>query len=117
MLADDRRRAIIDDVMEFVCEFEKCVRDTLDSIAAYFLERLAPIPRMYPCGTFLARIYIRMVAPDPNLTIHSGHCASWDWFETEREFFCPLAERCGAYQRKWPGGYAAAVGADSVDAE
>lgn len=101
------KRLIIDDVIQMVTKYEGEVRATLDSIAEHFLKQLLPKPRMYPCGTYLARIYLRMVAPAPDLNFHSGQCASWDWFEKDREFFCPLATQCGAYQRKLPG-YAAA---------
>jgi len=48
--------------------------------------------------------------PSPDLTFESGHCASWNWFEKEAEQFCPLAMRCGAYGRKWPGGTTAVPG-------
>lgn len=105
------KRLIIKDVMNMVKEYEVAVRATLESIAGHFVAQLLPKPRIYLCGLYQARLYMRMVAPTPNLTFNDGHCVSWDWFESEREFFCPLAERCGAYKRKWPGGYAAAMAA------
>jgi hypothetical protein len=100
---------IIDDVVGVVNGLEEKVRSFLEGIAEYFVLRLAPKPRLYPCGTYRARIYMRMVAPAPTLDVHSGHCASWNWFEKDPELFCPLAKECGAYKRKWPGGDVAAL--------
>jgi hypothetical protein len=106
-----RRRQVIEDVTASVRDYDTQVRQLLETVAIHFLAQLAPKPRMYPCGTYLARMYLRMVAPVPDLSFQSGYCASWDWFEKEPEFFCPLAKQCSAYQHKWPGGYAAAVAA------
>lgn len=104
-----RTRLIVDDVMRMVTDYEKAVRATLEAIADHFVKQLAAKPRMYPCGMYLARMYVRMVAPATDLTVHSGHCASWNWFEKDSNLFCPLAKQCGAYQRKWPGGDTAAL--------
>jgi hypothetical protein len=101
----------IKDILSTVRAYDANVRSLLETIAGFFLAQLLPIPRMYPCGVYLGRMYIRMVAPTTDMTIHSGHCASWDWFEKEPGLFCPLARQCSAYTRKWPGGNAAALAA------
>jgi hypothetical protein len=105
-----RRPQIIEDIVGVVNKLEEKVRSFLEQMACYFIAQLAPKPRMYPCGNYRARMYIRMVAPKPDLSFHDGQCVSWEWFEKEPEFFCPLAQQCGAYKNKWLDGYAAAVG-------
>jgi hypothetical protein len=100
---------IINDVVGVVNVLEERVRSFLEDIADHFVLQLSPKLRLYPCGNYRARIYLRMVAPGTNLNMHSGHCASWNWFEKDPELFCPLARECGAYRRKWPGGDVAAL--------
>src|ERR1051326_5628285 len=61
-----RKPEIIDDVVSLINTLEAKVRSFIETLAHYFLQQLAPKPRMYPCGTYDARLYIRMVAPEPN---------------------------------------------------
>ncbi|MCX6901030.1 MAG: hypothetical protein NT105_20340 [Verrucomicrobia bacterium] len=109
-LGSPHRAFVLKDVVTVVRGYEAQVRSLLENVAGFFLPQLVPVPRMYPCGFYLGRIYIRMVAPSLEVDFNSGHCASWDWFEKEPGHFCPLAKQCGAYDRKWPGGSAAVVG-------
>ncbi len=109
-LGSSRRSFVLEDVVAVVRGNETHVRKLLEDVAEFFLPLITPVPRMYPCGIYLGRLYIRMVTPTSNLTFDSGHCASWNWFEKEAEQFCPLARRCGAYGRKWPSGTTAVPG-------
>jgi hypothetical protein len=99
----------ITDIVSVVRNFDSQVRVLLEEIAKFYLTQLLPIPRMYPCGLYRGLMYIRVIEPSPNLNFNSGHCGSWDWFEQSPEKICPLATRCEAYTRKWPGGNAAAL--------
>jgi hypothetical protein len=92
----------IKDIVTVVRNFDTQVRALHEEIAKFFLSQLLPLPRMYTCGVYQGLLYIRMVAPASDLNFHSGHCASWNWFEQQPEKFCPLAKQCGAYGRKWP---------------
>lgn len=51
------------------------------------------------CGFYRGRGYMRTVTPEPDLVWDSGTCASYDWFDKESEFRCPLANECAAYRR------------------
>jgi hypothetical protein len=95
---------VLEDVVSVVKSYHGKIQSFIAKISEYFINQLSPIERMYPCGTYLGLMYIRVVAPSPRLTFNDGHCASWNWFEKEGQHFCPLAKTCGAYTRKWPGG-------------
>jgi prepilin-type processing-associated H-X9-DG protein len=76
----------------------------IEAICEFHFRQLDPVITLHHCGMYHYRWYGRLVGPSPNVSFADGHCLSYDWFEVEREHFCPLANRCGAYLRKWPGG-------------
>jgi len=76
----------------------------VESIAAFHFEKLTSVPTFAICGHYKARWYGRMVPPEKDLSFGSGHCLSYDWFEVTDGHFCPMANQCDAYSRKWPGG-------------
>lgn len=100
----------LDDIEGLVRTFDGKVRELIHSIAAYFYTQLEPVLQFQICGMYRARWYGRMVAAAPNISSKDGHCLSYDWFEKEPGYFCPLAKQCSAYERKWPGGSASASG-------
>lgn len=104
---------VLEDVLAVLSGYEIPVRDMLNAIAEIILVELAEIekkPHFQICGYYLGRIYARAVSPSPKLTSQDGQCLSWDWFEQDKEHFCPLASRCLAYNSKWPGGSKAFLG-------
>lgn len=113
-IKQDGRSYIQDDIEKLLFGFEGSIRKLFEDIATIHLARLTPELQFKICGSYLGRWYGRMVAISPTISFNDGHCLSYDWFETEEGLFCPLAERCAAYQRKWPGGSAAVCeGGDS----
>ena len=73
----------------------------IEKVAVFHFNQLQQVPKFALCGMYRSRWYGRMVAPSNELSFGSGHCLSHDWFEKEEGYFCPLAERCEAYSRKW----------------
>ncbi len=100
----------LDDIEGVLRTFDRQVRELVYSIAAHFFPQLEPTPQFHMCGMYRGRWYGRMVAAAPDVSFADGHCLSYDWFEKESGYFCPLAGRCPAYERKWPGGSAAVSG-------
>ncbi|HEX8076728.1 MAG TPA: hypothetical protein VF511_02850, partial [Chthoniobacterales bacterium] len=100
----------LDDIEGVLRTFSGQVQELVQLIAAHYYNQLIPTPRFHMCGTYRGRWYGRMVAAAPNLSFADGHCISYDWFEKEADYFCPMAKRCPAYKRKWPGGSAAVIG-------
>jgi len=109
-LGNQRRVFVIEDVVAVLNEYETYVTRLLNAIAAQSFEQVEKKPYFQICGIYLGRIYARMVSPSVNMTFQDGHCASWDWFEQEKAFMCPMISRCSAYKSKWPGGSKAALG-------
>lgn len=69
---------------------------------AYLFAQLAPMERRVPCGLSRGRIYERVVAPEPGLSIASGRCYSRSWFLSEPGFGCPMQGRCAAFDVTGP---------------
>ena len=109
-LGNERRSFVIEDVTAVLQGYEAPIRQLLDAIAEAVFIGLEKKPHFQICGIYLGRIYARMVVPSANMSSQDGQCLSWDWFEQEKEHFCPLATRCSAYKSKWPGGSKAVLG-------
>lgn len=97
------------DIEEYLRKTERKIRELIESICRFHFLKLDRKPHFAICGWYLARYYARMVSPDSNLNWDDGHCLSYEWFEKTPDLFCPMASRCGAYTRKWPGGLTAAL--------
>ncbi len=102
-----------DDIEGLLRGFEGYVRKLVEDVARMHFARLIPELQFHMCGTYLGRWYGRMAAASPTVSSNDGHCLSYDWFEKEEGFFCPLAKQCPAYQRKWPDGSKAVSGGGS----
>lgn len=98
-LGTDTRAHVIEDIVAHVNRLSSGVFALLHGVFDALFSALQPIPSDQMCGLYKCRIYMRRVAPTPNLSSASGECISRTWFEAEPEFFCPLAERCDAYRR------------------
>lgn len=106
----DSRSFMLEDIDAYLSDVTSRVRALIESIADYHFRKLDPVPHFAMCGVYKARWYGRMVAPSSDLHFGSGSCLSYDWFESTEGLFCPLANRCNAYSRKWPGGSAGMSG-------
>jgi hypothetical protein len=98
------------DIENLLRESEANIRELVEGIASIHLAQLVPTPQFHMCGMYRGRWYGRMVAVSHTVSSLDGHCLSYDWFETEDGYFCPLAKQCPAYERKWPGGSKAVSG-------
>lgn len=104
---EDGRAFMIEDIESWLQNAEQGVRGLVESVANFHYSKLSSVPKFQICGFYLGRWYGRIVAPGNFLDFNTGYCLSYDWFENENDCFCPLAGQCGAYKRKWPGGYRA----------
>ncbi len=103
------RANFIEDIEATLRLYQTKVTELIEAVAQYHLALLQPVPVFQMCGTYKARWYSRMVSYRLGMTIQNGQCMSYDWFETETGYYCPLASQCDAYQRKWPAGSATVV--------
>jgi len=94
----------IDDFESAVRSWKTGVVNLTEAICEFHFRQLEPVVSLHHCGMYHYRWYGRLVGPSPSVSFADGHCLSYDWFEVEREHFCPMASQCGAYSRKWPGG-------------
>ena len=92
---------MLENIDGYLLETETGVRALIEKVAVFHFNQLQQVPKFALCGMYRSRWYGRMVAPSNELSFGSGHCLSHDWFEKEEGDFCPLAERCEAYSRKW----------------
>ncbi len=95
---------VLEDFEHMLRETDQNIRALIEAVAALHFAKLAPMPRFVICGTYRAHWYGRLVAASATVNSNDGHCLSYDWFETADGYYCPLAKKCAAYQRKWPGG-------------
>jgi hypothetical protein len=100
----------LEDIENYLRETDEHVRTFVENICSFHFRQLEAKPQFKMCGMYRGRWYGRMVAPTMDLSFRDGHCLSYDWFEREEGYFCPLANECPAYQQKWPGGSAAVSG-------
>lgn len=96
-LGTDTRAHVIEDIVSHVNRLSLGVFGLLRGVFDSLFSELHPIPSDQMCGINKNRIYMRKVAPTQDLSRSSGECISRTWFEAEREFFCPLADKCDAY--------------------
>lgn len=61
------------------------------------------------CMMIDGRLMMRRVSGKPPVTFHSGRCLAASWFDLPANPRCPLADGCGAYERR-VGGPAPLVG-------
>lgn len=106
----DGKSFMLDDIDGYISNVNARVCELVEAIAHFHYQLLEAIPKFAICGMYKYRWYGRMVAPTPDLNFSSGSCMSYDWFETTEGYFCPLANHCDAYSRKWPGGSASVSG-------
>jgi hypothetical protein len=106
---------INEDIEELLHRYEARIRELVDSVAMFHLAKLEPAPMFHMCGMYRFRWYGRMVLSKASINSQDGHCLSYDWFEKEDGYFCPLASRCEAYKRKWPGGSASLASAKAAE--
>lgn len=89
---------VIEDIVGTVSFLASSVSSLIEGISAFLYAQLLPVEREALCGTYKARMYVRMVAPVPNVTFGSGRCMSVNWFSKNIEYDCPEKDRCDAYQ-------------------
>lgn len=106
----ENRSFMLEDIDAYLGDVEARVRELVESIAGYHFQKLDPAPHFAMCGFYKGRWYGRMVEPSRDMHFGSGSCLSYDWFESTEGQFCPMASRCEAYSRKWPGGSAGMSG-------
>lgn len=101
------RLQFIDDMESKIRFYEASVMTLVEAISEYYLDRVDNIPVFQVCGMFKARVYTRAVVINRNTVFSDGHCLAHEWFDRDPELRCPIAERCAAYGRKFPGGLSA----------
>ena len=112
-MGERAEHTFLQDVETYLKQTERSVRELIEDVCAFHYSKLQAIPRFTICGWYHARWYARMVSPNAELSWDHGHCLSYEWFEREHEHFCPMANQCEAYKRKWPGGLAGAMAPDT----
>jgi hypothetical protein len=88
---------LIEDVVEKVNDLSRSVLELTEEVFDYLYSRLESVERRVVCGTYMGRVYERIVAPEQNLSFDSGRCASRKWFETMPGLECPVRSKCGAF--------------------
>lgn len=94
-LGDSDRAFQIEDFVGHINRLAEGVRQLLDEVFGYLFGGLLPIEKVEICGVMEGQMYMRRVAPAPDLSFHSGVCQSHSW----PNFACPFAPNCGAYSR------------------
>jgi hypothetical protein len=89
---------VIEDIVEKVSTLAANVAHLIDQVFEFLYHQLFPVEREALCGIYKARMYVRMVAPDPAIAFASGRCMSVNWFSKQPEYDCPEKQRCGAFQ-------------------
>jgi hypothetical protein len=84
----------LEDIENYLRETDEHVRTLVENICAFHFRQLEAKPQFKMCGMYRRRWYGRMVAPTNDLSFRDGHCLSYDWFEREEGYFCPLADEC-----------------------
>jgi hypothetical protein len=110
-LGSSTRAYVNENILDAVETYREQVTRLLEEVSSHFATLLEPIARVFPCGMFNNRMYLRMVTPKWPMTSADGQCASWNWFEKEPAHLCPLATKCEAYKNRFPGGDVAALAA------
>lgn len=98
-LGTARRALVIDDICAELTRMYTSVFNLAEQVFGYLYSQLEPVTRQTICGIYQGRVYLRDVAPGPDLSFDSGICRSLQWFEKESGYECPLRSRCGAYSR------------------
>lgn len=98
------RSFFLGDIEDYLRGMDAQVRELVEAISLFYFRTLESTPQFKMCGFYRGRWYGRMVAPALDVSSDHGHCMSYDWFEREEGYFCPLAHQCQAYLRKWPAG-------------
>ena len=109
------RAFLKEDIEHLLCSYEEQLRKLVDDVATFHLAKLEPVPVFHICGMYRFRWYGRMVLSKASIGFQDGHCLSYDWFEKEDGYLCPLANRCEAYKNKWPGGSASIAGPKATE--
>lgn len=96
-----------EDIEGLLKGYQRKIVELVEEIAQFHLLKLVPVPTFQICGWYRSRWYGRTVMAGASTSWNDGQCLSHDWFEFLEGFMCPLAKRCAAYERKYPGGFAA----------
>jgi hypothetical protein len=101
-LGDSGKAFIIEDIHAEINIFAKGVHGLVYSIFDDMYKSLESINSQHVCGFFKGRIYQRYAIPEPVPHSQMGKCMSFEWFEKELDYICPLKKACKAYGRGNP---------------
>lgn len=91
------RKHGMDDFVDYIgCMYRK-VSEFLNLVFDYLYMSLTFKNSSSMCGIYKGRCYERLISAEYPLRNSSGYCVSRQWFEAEKEFYCPLANNCLAY--------------------
>jgi hypothetical protein len=96
----NERDLIVEDVVSKLNELQENVNELVEHFFKFWYQQLEVRERVVHCGMWNAKMYARIVAPEPGLTFASGCCDSVNWFKDEPHYACPMRENCGAYSNR-----------------
>ncbi|MEM5300214.1 hypothetical protein VSR82_39290 [Burkholderia sp. JPY481] len=89
----------IDDIVVKTTGFANAVYALHQRIFEELYSQLVPVEKIHFCGFYKGRAYSRYVSAEAGLNSGSGRCQAREWFDSDVEYRCSIADQCAAYAR------------------
>ncbi|VVE51396.1 hypothetical protein PCE31106_04686 [Pandoraea cepalis] len=97
-IRQNKRSLVIDDVFAKADEFFDAINRFLGQVFFFLNAGLTSTPVDVVCAFAFDRVYARKLKIAETIDLNSGTCTSFQWFDSQPERRCLLADECGAYR-------------------